>query len=118
MAPLTPAKKRFQQFAFDVINSPYGKTADELTYLTGALAYSTSEFIPFENNPRWLTNLEFSVNPTRELTVSFGANKVFDRYPNKIPTAARYYNTEKYDGDASQIGIDGGYYYARLDVKL
>ena len=58
-------------------------------------------------------------------SLTFGAHNLFNRYPNGLnpqllaiyratlnPTAVRYYP------DFSPIGIDGGYYYARLSYAF
>ncbi len=96
----------------------YGDTQAQLTYLAGPTANSTSQWIPFVNDAKWVTNLEVGYLLNDNLSLALGANNLFNALPNEIPTLARYYNTEKYDGDASQVGIDGGYYYARISYKF
>ena len=52
------------------------------------------------------------------LRVALGANNLFDDYPTRIPAANGYDGSERYDSDASQVGIDGGFYYARLAYEF
>ena len=107
---------RWHQGRWDVLlhELRFGETIDELTYFEGPNAYSTMDFFRFYNRPRWLTNVEVGYRPIKHLRVALGANNLFDDYPTRIPAQNGYYGSEPYDSDASQIGIDGGFYYARL----
>ena len=96
----------------------YGETIDELTYFEGPTAYSTTDFFRFFNRPRWITNVEVDYRPIRHLRLALGANNLFDEYPTRIPAQNGYYGSEPYDSDASQIGIDGGFYYARAAYEF
>ncbi len=92
----------------------FGETIDELTYFEGPNAFSTTDFFRFYNRPRWLTNVEVGYRPIKRLRLALGANNLFDAYPTRIPAQNGYDGSERYDSDVSQIGIDGGFYYARL----
>ena len=96
----------------------FGETIDELTYFEGPNAYSTSDFFRFYNRPRWITNLEIGYRPVRHLRIALGANNLFDDHPTRIPAQNGYYGSEPYDSGASQIGIDGGFYYARVSAEF
>ena len=96
----------------------YGETIDELTYFEGPNAYSTTDFFRFYNRPRWITNVEVDYRPVRHLRLALGANNLFDDYPTRIPAQNGYYGSEPYDSDASQIGIDGGFYYGRVSYEF
>lgn len=96
----------------------FGETIDELTYFAGPNAYSTTDFFRFYNRPRWITNTEIGYRPVSHLRVALGANNLFDNHPTRIPAQNGYYGSEPYDSDASQIGIDGGFYYARLSYDF
>lgn len=108
---------RWHRDRWDVLlhEQRYGQTVDELTYFSGPNAYSTTDFARFVNHPRWLTNLEFGYRPLATLRVALGANNLFDATPSRIPPENGYYGSEKYDSSLSQIGINGGFYYARMD---
>jgi iron complex outermembrane receptor protein len=74
--------------------------------------------------PQWITDLEFSydLNPVK---LSIGANNLFNNYPTKYP---QFIRTQQYNLSStayitkypsfSAIGINGGYYYARLSFKF
>ena len=96
----------------------FGETIDELTYFEGPNAYSTTDFLRFYNRPRWITNVEVDYRPVQHLRLALGANNLFDNYPTRIPAQNGYYGSEPYDSDASQIGIDGGFYYARVSYDF
>ncbi|MCQ9156636.1 TonB-dependent receptor plug domain-containing protein [Acidomonas methanolica] len=96
----------------------FGQTTNALTWYTGPDAYSTTAFDTITNRPRWVTNLQFSYRPVSRLHLSIGANNLFNRFPSRIPAANGYYGSGRYDGSASQIGINGGYYYAQADITL
>lgn len=111
---------RWHDGGWDVIlhEQRFGETIDELTYFAGPNAYSTTDFLRFTNRPRWITNLEIGFRPIRRLRLAIGANNLFDAEPTRIPAIAGYDGAEKYDSDASQIGIDGGFYYVRASLDL
>ena len=111
---------RWHDGRWDVIlhEQRFGETIDELTYFSGPNAFSTTDFLRFTNRPRWITNLEIGFRPIKPLRISIGANNLFDAEPTRIPAIAGYDGSEKYDSDASQIGIDGGFYYVRASFDL
>jgi iron complex outermembrane receptor protein len=71
------------------------------------------------------TDLEVAYRLTKSLTASAGANNLFNKYPNKvnqeyIAAARAALNTAavtQYPG-FSPIGINGGYYYARMNYTF
>ncbi len=111
---------RWHQERWDVIahEQRFGETIDELTYFAGPNAFSTTDFLRFTNRPRWISNLEIGFRPIKPLRLAVGANNLFDAEPTRIPAIAGYDGSEKYDSDASQIGIDGGFYYVRASFDL
>ncbi len=111
---------RWHQGRWDVIlhEQRFGETIDELTYFAGPNAFSTTDFIHFTNRPRWITNLEIGYRPIKPLRLAVGANNLFNAEPTQIPAIAGYEGSERYDSDASQIGIDGGFYYVRASFDL
>ena len=96
----------------------FGETIDELTYFEGPDAFSTTDFFRQYNRPRWITNVEVGYRPVRHLRLALGANNLFDDHPTRIPAQNGYDGSERYDSDASQIGIDGGFYYARASYEF
>ncbi len=111
---------RWHEARWDLVlhEQRFGETIDALTYFEGPNAFSTTDFLRFYNRPRWITNVELGYRPVRHLRVALGANNLFDDYPTRIPAQNGYDGSEPYDSDASQIGIDGGFYYARLSYDF
>ncbi|WP_229262163.1 TonB-dependent receptor plug domain-containing protein [Duganella guangzhouensis] len=70
------------------------------------------------------TDLEVSYRVTKQLTASVGANNLFNKYPDKVnqayvAAARAALNTAAVTQypSFSPIGINGGYYYARLNYS-
>jgi iron complex outermembrane receptor protein len=81
----------------------------------------------FENKIKTLatTDLEASYRVTKAITVSLGANNLFNKYPDKVngaylALAAAQQNTAAVTQypSFSPIGINGGYYYARFNYAF
>ena len=77
-------------------------------------------------NSAFLTDLEVGFKPTESLKFSIGANNLFNHYPTKtrsdvmaayLANASTSYATQKYPS-ISPFGINGGYYYARVNVTF
>jgi iron complex outermembrane receptor protein len=71
-----------------------------------------------------ITDLEVGYHITPRVTLSVGANNLFDKIPEKvkyIPLNGDFSGDTLVGGAPFQFGpygINGGYYYARVDVKL
>jgi outer membrane protein OmpA-like peptidoglycan-associated protein len=68
------------------------------------------------NRPHYIGDVELGYKITKELTLTLGADNVFDSYANHTTADSRYHNAIQYIA-SSPYGIDGGFYYARLDFK-
>ena len=90
----------------------FGSTSSEETYIVGANAFSTTQFIHFENAARYVTDLEVRYDVTKRFQIAVGANNLFNVYPSKLPYQAQLEGAQ-YDAFASTIGEDGGFYYLR-----
>ncbi|WP_049973863.1 TonB-dependent siderophore receptor [Azospirillum sp. B4] len=66
---------------------------------------------------KWITDLDVGVDLTDRLSLSLGANNLFDVYPDAIGIVDAKTGLNKY-GLFSPFGITGGYYYSRLSVKF
>ena len=97
-----------KKLGFMLRNSRFGKTAFQ---------YPGSPKETF--SPKILTDLSISYAPKSWLTISAGANNVFDVYPDRIED---YKNTNEgrniYATDGSQFGFFGGYYFLRSSFNL
>ena len=82
---------------------------------TGTSQTSTADDRTF--SPKWVTDLDISVDVTSSVNVAVGANNLFDVYPDPIGviqanTGLGYY------GNFAPFGLSGGFYYARVGVKF
>jgi iron complex outermembrane receptor protein len=91
--------------------------------------YATQNGIQYFNTElptKAITDLEISNRLTKSLTLSVGANNLFNQYPNKTngallaaqraaldPAAVRYEYPQ-----FSPFGLNGGYYYARMNYTF
>ena len=110
-------------------NTRYGSYLEPLTNTVSAY-YS----------PKWITDLEVSYEIRHNLIIALGANNIFNIYPDRQPasitnlaltdtvltgapgySAALYglpTSSNSYFGSNSPFGLNGGFYYGRLDVKF
>ncbi|MEK6348121.1 MAG: TonB-dependent receptor [Burkholderia sp.] len=90
----------------------YGPTTSEETYIVGPNAFSTTQFLRFQNAARFTTDLEVRYDVTRKFQIAAGAINLFDAHPSELPYEAQL-EGNKYDTNASTIGVNGGFYYVR-----
>ncbi len=102
---------RRDKWAVTLHETRYGKTSNEETYIVGPNAFSTTQFLHFDNAARYLTDLEVRYDMTKSFQVALGAQNLFDVRPNKLPYEAQLEGGH-YD-DGSTIGFNGGFYYLR-----
>ncbi|WP_322047319.1 TonB-dependent receptor [Paraburkholderia sp. J67] len=95
----------------------YGSTSSELTYIVGPNAFSTTQFQHVENAARYVTDVEVRYDVTKKFQIAVGANNLFDVYPSKIPYVNQLEGVQ-YDGYASNIGVNGGFYYLRARYQF
>ncbi|HZU63852.1 MAG TPA: TonB-dependent receptor [Novosphingobium sp.] len=65
---------------------------------------------------KWISDLELSYDLTRRIKMAVGAQNLFNVYPDKN-TVANTIGSSIY-GSNSPFGAYGGFYYARVQVKL
>jgi iron complex outermembrane recepter protein len=99
------------KWAVTLHETRYGKTSNEETYIVGPNAFSTTQFIHFDNAARYLTDLEVRYDVTRSFQIALGAQNLFDVRPNQLPYEAQLEGGQ-YD-NGSTIGFNGGFYYLR-----
>jgi len=82
-------------------------------------------FYETEIKPTFLTDLELSYQVNKSLTLSLGANNLFNKYPDQINAQLLAEQRANLDNTAvtiypsfSPYGINGGYYYARVGLKF
>ena len=96
----------------------FGKSSDQQS-TDGAVFYKT------EIKPTLLTDLELSYQVNKSLTLSLGANNLFNEYPDQVNAQLLAEQRANLDNTAvtiypsfSPFGINGGYYYARVGLKF
>ena len=90
----------------------FGSTSSEQTYIVGPNAFSTTQFIHFDNAAKYITDVEVRYDVTKKFEIAVGANNLFNVYPSKLPYQAQLEGSQ-YSAYASTIGEDGGFYYLR-----
>nr|WP_046895717.1 TonB-dependent receptor [Pseudomonas aeruginosa] len=101
----------YRRWGLTLRETRYSKTVSELDYYTGEHAYSTTVFNRFENSPKYITDVALRYAASRNLTLSAGANNLFDVKPDKLPAESAYLGFNQYDTYASQISFNGAFYY-------
>jgi iron complex outermembrane receptor protein len=91
----------------------YGPASDEATIYEGPNTFSTTVFDPFEERAKATTDVAVDYSVLNNLVVTIGANNVFNTYPDRFALQDQYLGWQ-YDGYVSQMGINGGFYYASL----
>ncbi len=95
----------------------YGSTSSEMTYIVGPNAFSTTQFNHVENAARYVTDVEVRYDVTKKFQIAVGANNLFDVYPSKIPYVNQLEGVQ-YDTYASNVGVNGGFYYLRARYQF
>ena len=91
----------------------YGAASDEATIYEGPNTFSTTVFDPFNERAKATTDLAVGYSFIDNLTLTLGANNLFNTYPDRLAPQDQYLGWQ-YDGYISQMGINGGFYYASL----
>jgi iron complex outermembrane receptor protein len=108
---------RLDKWGVSLHETRFGATSSEETYIVGPNAFSTTQFLHFDNAARYVTDLEVRYDVTKKFQIAVGANNVFNVYPSKLPYEAQLEGTQ-YDAFASTIGEDGGFYYLRARYQF
>lgn len=66
---------------------------------------------------KWIADLEVGYNLSDHVTVSVGANNLFDTYPDRNGLIAATDGSGAY-GSFAPFGLSGGFYYARVGVTF
>lgn len=96
----------------------WGPLQDYMYFVSGPNAWSGSVFNPFHQATRYTTNLSVSYkfNPGVKLTV--GGENIFDVHPAPTPAESNLFGVTVYDYNNTQIGINGGFVYAKLAASF
>jgi iron complex outermembrane receptor protein len=96
-----------------ITNTGFGKTSI-------APIYQNPLRIDYESfSPRILTDASLSYRLKKWITITLGANNIFNVYPDRLKN---YENTSQgvwiYSPEASPFGFNGGYYYINMDFNF
>ena len=101
------------------LREAYYGTSSEMGSSDGAVYYQTTI------KGRVLTDLEVSYRASIALTLSIGANNLFNKYPDMVNGTLLAEQRANLDNSAvtvypsfSPFGINGGYYYVRAGLKF
>jgi iron complex outermembrane recepter protein len=107
-----------EKLDFNLRETRWGKVSQPQSYTVGPNAYSLTQFVPFTAQTKWLTDIELGYQATRSIRIAIGANNLFDTRPTKQPFEARYLGVILFPQTIQQIGANGGFYYAKADVRF
>jgi iron complex outermembrane receptor protein len=97
-------------------NTRFGKTAIAPAY-TDPVTRITS-FLSETFSPKILTEISLAYSPKKWISVTLGANNIFDVYPDRLKD---YRNTTDgmyiYSQEATPFGFNGGYYFLSIEIK-
>jgi len=115
------------KFSANIRESYYSEVYAFETARTTTDAGPAGELIKVPVKASFLTDLEVGYQIAEPIKLSIGANNLFNKYPTKRSAAAirnaqlanreRGYSTSLYPTN-SPFGINGGYYYARVNVTF
>ena len=96
----------------------WGPTKTLQQYNAGPNAFSETVFGVQDNQSRFQTDLQVSYKVTDWATLAIGATDLFNEEPTRLPAIFSYAGVIKYDYYSEQMNINGGFYYAKFQVKF
>lgn len=103
-------------FSLNLRATRYGKVVQVAAVLPAVPAISTT--VPDAViDPKVIFDIEASVDLTRGVKVSVGANNLFNIYPNKLPAILQGNGFSLYN-QYSPYGTSGGFYYGKLSLSF
>ena len=99
------------KFGFIFRNTRFGNTATTTLFPSDTLYESFT--------PKILTDISINYTPRSWLTITVGANNVFNVYPDRLKN---YRNTNEgiliYGNEAMPFGYNGGYYFVNMNFNF
>lgn len=86
----------------------------------GAVEGQAFTGVRHEWSSKWLTDVSIGYDFTDQLNVRIGANNLFDTYPDEWGSDGSPFSDAgfKYGWETFPFGLNGGYYYARLNYTF
>jgi iron complex outermembrane recepter protein len=106
------------KWSVNLSETRFGNATSVLTYQSGPNANSSTVFDAVEQTPKYRTDLQVARELVPGVRLSLGANNLFDAKPTALPPITRYLGVAIYDINIQGIGINGGFYYAALDITF
>ena len=101
------------KFGFTFRNTVFGKTA------SATIVNDPTDTLYEFFSSKILTDISISYTPKSWLTITAGANNIFDIYPDRLKN---YENTDEgiaiYSNGASPFGYNGGYYFVNMGFSF
>jgi iron complex outermembrane receptor protein len=93
------------------------------TYFGKVIAWEKPANLPHRAqtfNGKTLTDLTFSYDVSKRLSITVGGNNIFDVYPDKVLANYASYSSGQipYTRNANQFGFNGAFYYITLNLKF
>ncbi len=95
----------WQQFSFTLRTNRYGP----ITSTESASDPSRDQ----KFSAKWVTDLMLSYRPSKQFTLSLGADNIFDSKPEKNKKGENFNGIFPYNRRSTPFGYNGGFYYAR-----
>jgi len=99
------------RFGFVFRNTLFGNTA------TATIVRNPTDTLYQFFSSKILTDISFNYTPKSWLTITVGANNIFDVYPDR-PKNPRNQLGNLYSAGATPFGSNGGYYYVAMSFKF
>ena len=93
------------------------------TYFGKVVAFEKPAGLPHRSQTfagKTLTDFTVSYDVTKKISITAGANNIFDVYPDKVLATYASYSSGQipYTRNANQFGFNGAYYYSTITLKL
>ena len=115
------------KFSVNARESYYSEVYSLETARAAGPGFVAGDLIKVPVKASFITDLEIGYQILKPVKFSIGANNLFNKYPTErsyqyirsveLANRERGYSTDKYP-TFSPFGIDGGYYYARINVNF
>jgi iron complex outermembrane receptor protein len=98
------------KYSFTLRNTYFGSTA------TATITTNSVDTLFQTFSPRVLTDLSFSYSTKSWMTITLGANNIFNVFPDRVPNPPD--GGSLYSNAAIPYGTNGGYYFLNMSFKF
>jgi iron complex outermembrane receptor protein len=108
------ARWRHDKFDIGLTEIRWGQMLDYATWFEGPNAFSTTNFDHNLEPAEYTTNLDINYDVTPHVRLTLGGENIFNVFPAKVNPDATVFGTTIYDYVNTNIGINGGFGYAKV----